>query len=309
MAVVILETLVPAKAPLTTPIDIVESKWRANENVPWAKYFSLLDADIKALINGNSVFVSGTLSPDERPAGLGPSDTNQVLFYSTDKDHLLRWTGTAWQCIDYSAGTIAFKIVAPTSNGWVLCNGVGTASMMLPDGSLSVVTVPDMVGSYPKGGTSYSGATPTAANAPGLTGTPGGTVTPFTPAGTVSSVTISGTISGTPSTSANDTGHVHDEGSLTGAAVYSTVAVMADEAGTIVVQDPITVNVTGNTGDESNTHSHTVNGSGFTFTGNNVTPTFTGALASPGFTGSIGTLAVDATAQPKHTTLLPYLRL
>ncbi len=404
-------------------------------------------------VNANPLALThGTLSPDTRPVGLNASDAYKQLFYATDYDHMYVWTGGAWRCIDYTAGAVSFFITAPTTGGWVLCNGSGTANLSLPSGGLVSINVPDLTGGggvYVKGGTVYSGPTPTAAIAPGMTGNPTGIVTPFTPAGTVTGNlpdhfhTVGTDNIGTGSIFVSDakssqSGHVGDPWLLTG-----TIGGSAGLSGTATITGGGSLSLTGDayipphahntsllvdtnivTGGEDQPHQHPLHGgsstavltdtttynnnynqtglataafavsgypsgnsdyndvghnhpvtvdfsglstddsddntflidlsgitvdasglgvdtsglavvtSGLTFTNTSqghfhtlsghtdsiiktdlgappipLSLTFAGSLVTPIFTGNIGTLAVDDTGQPRHETLLPYLRL
>jgi Phage Tail Collar Domain len=97
--------------------------------------------------------VVGTLSPDQRPTGLGAGDAG-TLFWSTDYNRLFTWTGTAWTDFvgQLQRGTIAFFPNAPDNpNGWALCNGqtvnVSTSSGMTT--TTQVPTLPQYTGMNP----------------------------------------------------------------------------------------------------------------------------------------------------------------
>ncbi len=129
---------------------------------------------------GGVRIIAGTLQPtDERPTNLGEADANKVVFYATDVDNMLRWTGTTWLAIDYHSGSIVAFEAAPTSNGWRLCNGSGTVDVMQPNGSFLTIAVPLLTGNtYLRMGSSYSGPNPTPATAPSLSGSPALTGSP-----------------------------------------------------------------------------------------------------------------------------------
>ncbi len=281
---------------------------------PWLIWLN--DLILYVTDRGNLASIqSGVLA--DLPTGFGPDDANREFYYVTNYDHLLRWTGSAWSCIDYNVGVVSGHIFAPTTAGWILCDGdgVATTQCMLPDGSLSPpFLIPNCLGSYLKFG-AYGGALPDEATAPSLTGIPGGTVTG------------GGSISGTAympdhehtffyegSTDSNSSGHVHSfEAGV--ALVYSSAFVGVIEGGSVEVVVPeITGDTAGLTDDESSPHDHGISISGSTsgvvdgpiaidVSGLSVT------LDEIVFTGAIGTLEVEDDGEPRHNTLLPYLRL
>jgi hypothetical protein len=115
--------------------------------------------------------MQGTLSPDLKPTGLGTDDTG-FLFWSTDYEHLYRWTGAAWDYApgDQGSGFIQLDTAAPTTGVWALADGSGT-TRSTATGTLSAFTTPDLTGQFIKGGT-YTGSTVSAA-IPGITGSTG----------------------------------------------------------------------------------------------------------------------------------------
>lgn len=325
------------------------------------------------------VIYYGTLDdPDERPGGLGLGDAAKVLFYSTDFDHMYIWNGVAWTCIDYTAGAVSWFIQAPTSNGWVLCDGSGTTSITSNHGDITTISIPNLTGSsYVRGGTSYSGPSPTTAIAPTLSGlttqedanhshqiTPSGSVTGNLPShthdatntytgppktsgggaawGTTDHFTAesSSTLSG--STGDADLSHAHSFGVFGGATdtSFSGVAVQEPVEGTVEAAAPFHnhgFSFSGTTDEAFLNHSHDAGSIGVTtsvtvatntehyhivdfptgdvsgsppaltlvFTGDNNT---TGTQSVAHHHGP-GTLAISTTGEPKHMTLLPYLRL
>ena len=115
----------------------------------------------------------GTLSPDQKPADLTAAGDTGFLFHSTDFAHTYRWNGTAWRYAveegDPGSGWIGWWTVAPNNNGvWQLCDGA-TVTRSLNAGGTASVTVPNLIGSYPKGASAYTGSS-VPAIAPGLSG-------------------------------------------------------------------------------------------------------------------------------------------
>lgn len=118
----------------------------------------------------------GTLSPDQKPAGLG-ADDDGFLFYSTDFAHLYRWDAAdnrwyyATEYGDHGSGWITWQTAPPNTRGaagWVLANGA-TVTRSTGLGSTASVTLPNLVGAFIKGAAAYTGALISAV-APGLTG-------------------------------------------------------------------------------------------------------------------------------------------
>ncbi len=95
----------------------------------------------------------GTLSPDQRPVGLGPADALKVLFRSTDFNHEYLWKGNAWEGLNYDAGDIVWRIAAPSVGGYAMCDG-STVTTSQSDGTTASLTTPNLIGYYAKGATS-----------------------------------------------------------------------------------------------------------------------------------------------------------
>lgn len=119
---------------------------------------------------GGVQLLHGTLHPDTRPTNLTPADAYRVVFYATDKDHLLVWHGTGWMVMEYTAGTVCMRVAVPEyESAWVLCDGSGTALMTQVDGSLVEVAVPNMMLAYMRGNNTYS-PIPVSATPPTISG-------------------------------------------------------------------------------------------------------------------------------------------
>ena len=90
---------------------------------------------------------------------LTPADDG-VLVFVTDFSHTLIWnhnlqlsggTGWTWAPGERGSGEVVAFSVAGTPNltpGWVAANGATKVQMLNPDGSISLVTVPNVAGSF-----------------------------------------------------------------------------------------------------------------------------------------------------------------
>lgn len=137
------------------------------------------------------VYFSGTYQRTQSQltalaATLGANDADLPVEV-TDYRHILRWTGTAWEC---AAGEVlggfiqGFAVDPDPTTGWQYCDGTAT-TYLKKDGTTGNFTTPDLTSAankaaYLKLGTPVAG--PTAATAPAFTGTP------VTPTGTVSAI-------------------------------------------------------------------------------------------------------------------------
>lgn len=114
----------------------------------------------------------GTISPNQKPAGLGADDAN-FTFYSTDFVRPYRWTGVVWVDGDNAPArdyVQPFR-VAPSGNGWQLCDGSVNITISKSDGTTQLITVPDLTaGTYLRSNAAYSGPAPTAANGAAVIG-------------------------------------------------------------------------------------------------------------------------------------------
>lgn len=141
----------------------------------------------------------GTLSPNQKPT-LTTNDTN-FLFYSSDFQHLYRWTGSAWVYADDGSGYIRNDTISPPRSGvWQLCDGTAGVSESKADGTIGLVafsglaagTMPNLTAtpSYARWNSAVTG-TVNAAVAPTISGNTGAT-SGGTPAGTISTPTFTG---------------------------------------------------------------------------------------------------------------------
>ena len=106
-------------------------------------------------------------------ATLGASNAG-LLVWVTDYNHVLEWTGSAYQWGPGENGSAFFQgfAVAPTGNGWHACDG-SFVNYLKSDGTLGGSTLPDTAGSaaYMKFGSAYN-STIQVADAPVFTGSP-----------------------------------------------------------------------------------------------------------------------------------------
>jgi hypothetical protein len=127
--------------------------------ITWTPVFQVVAGVVRAAI-GRDVLAN-------IPA-LGPGDTD-YLFYVTDYGHLLRWNGAGWEWApgeEGRAGEISLFAVAPTGNGWKLCDGTGddgnpgtNIAYLKSDGTTANVVIPNLTaGAYLKAGAAYGGA-------------------------------------------------------------------------------------------------------------------------------------------------------
>jgi hypothetical protein len=114
----------------------------------WAEFF---DRIAKSRIWRSS----GPLA--ELPRTLKAADEG-YRYEETDYGHIYRWTGTAWGYApeDRRSGEVAFFIEDP-GDGWQICDG-SSVTRTNSDGTTGSVTVPDLIGSYIKGGATYDGS-------------------------------------------------------------------------------------------------------------------------------------------------------
>jgi hypothetical protein len=176
-------------------------------------------------------------------ANLTAADSN-LLIDVTDYAHVLRWTGTALTYNDPAdmPGRVESFLVDPNpTTGWQLCDGSAGVSKLNADGTLTGVTVPNIVGgsaAYIKLGTPAS-ATINAATAPGFTSS-GGTISPVsagTPSGTVSAIAATGTagvnVTSSGSTSVATESHTHAAPTFTGNALATHTHALSGLSGSV----------------------------------------------------------------------------
>lgn len=132
------------------------------------------------------------------------------VFYVTDYDHTLIWSGSAW---GYGSGErsgyIESFLVDPSpTTGWSVCDG-STVSYLKSDGTTSSVTLPNLTGNpaYLKLGASAS-ATINPAVAPGFTD-PVFSGNPVTPTGTVGAASGSFSVSAGVANTVSLASHTH----------------------------------------------------------------------------------------------------
>lgn len=135
-------------------------------------YWTGFDSVTQSQISGLKGFNGGAL---------GANDTD-LLIRVTDYEHVLQWSGSAWNWGPGDSGSGYFSdfAVAPTGNGWHLCDGSSGVGYLQHDGTLGTLTLPntDSTPAYRKGTNGYS-------NSIAAAGTP-----TVTPTGTVSTPTI-----------------------------------------------------------------------------------------------------------------------
>ena len=141
-------------------------------------------------------YVSGTsrAAIANKPTGLGAGDAG-LLFHATDYRRTWRWTGAVWTRADSEDPRQVIWTDEDPGTGWALANG--SASNRTTDtATVEAFTLPDLIGSYVKGASAYTGSVNPAV-APTITGVVGAAA---------GNVNVEGTA---PTTSASSTGHTH----------------------------------------------------------------------------------------------------
>lgn len=211
------------------------------------------------------------------PVGWGAENAG-FLFYATDYHHLYRYTGAAWEYApgDDGSGDVRMYTQAPNSPGvsaWQLCDG-STVGRSNPDGTATLVTLPDLTtapaqAAFSKLGSPYTGV-PVAGS--------GGVVSGDTGAGTA---------------------HDHGVGTLDAAAEDAhthTGTTDPSWGSTVVLPGPNNASPVG--------HDHTFT----TGAGSSHDHALSGDTATEAaHTHPVGTLAVAA-GEPRNLVLLPYFR-
>ena len=119
------------------------------------------DTNLLYMVHGNSwQYVAGFLkttadllavdATGSVTKSLGTPDTN-LLIEVTDFAHILRWNGTGleWGPGEQGGGYIVPFQLAPTQQGWLLCDGSTGVATLQSDGTQDFsVTLPNTAGSY-----------------------------------------------------------------------------------------------------------------------------------------------------------------
>jgi hypothetical protein len=106
--------------------------------------------------------LSGTVA--QQPTGLGPSNAG-LLYMLTDYGHMMRWTGTVWTFApgDIENQFFAYRVAPPGVAGWWQeCDGTITDYVVAGAATITVAgfTTPNLktLGTYLKSGAAYTGA-------------------------------------------------------------------------------------------------------------------------------------------------------
>lgn len=78
------------------------------------------------LLEGWGGPLRGTISPDQKPGGLGAGDVG-FRFFATDYNREYRWTGAGWADgpgAESRFQYVNFDVNVPDTNGWILANGI-----------------------------------------------------------------------------------------------------------------------------------------------------------------------------------------
>ena len=222
---------------------------------------------------GNWVYAGGQW--DSTLSNIPTLTTTDVgyRFGVTDYAHILRWSGSAWGWAPGDGGSgmgpVLFEINPGT--GWALYDG-STVAYLKADGTTANVTLPDLTSAANKAAFLEGGGTnsgPTAAVAPGISGSVAAAATGVTTNAAATGISVT-----TSGTTDNDSGG----GTVVAAGAGTTVA--------------------------SHTHNHGVPG----LVGTVTDPTHSHGINDPTHTHAIGTLAVDATGEPRKIIRRPYFR-
>jgi hypothetical protein len=234
--------------------------------------------------------MSGTInSPDQKPSDLGVYDKG-FEFESSDFSRIFEWTGSVWHDLPGQPVRGVFSLdSAPAENGWHLCDGSTNVSKSLPNGTTTLVTVPNLVGAYPKYGNAFTGAV-VAAIAPTLSGSLASHTHTVTPTGGMAGTTGAAgghnhtfTPSGTIDATLPAHHHVTDPTLVTGGAKTGSLSAWG-----------VTGTVSGNTGIESTPHGHAVDVSGLSVSGSTFGPSDTVNVSTDG-------ISLTAVGSSSHT--------
>jgi hypothetical protein len=115
---------------------------------------SVVAGDIDSGALGGSASVVGVTQ-----ATIPPSTSTGTILWVSDYNHLIRWSGTAWQMVDGGNGQIAFFTADP-GLGWHLCDGSTVNFLNADCVSLGTIILPDLRttgATFLKTGTTYTG--------------------------------------------------------------------------------------------------------------------------------------------------------
>lgn len=192
-----------------------------------------------------------TLNPDTKPSPSILYDTGYMI-YATDFDWYYRWNLVTWQRLGGVNRNIEGFQVAPTKAGWGLCDG-STYNCSTDSGGITTVATQNLNGiaAFVKFGSSYIASI--AAVAPTISG-----ITGNQNANHFHNVTASGTVTG------NIPAHAHIllDNLIDGGLALISHAVFLDGTAWVIHGTN-----SGNTGNNSNGHTHSVTASG-TIVGN-----------------------------------------
>ena len=218
-----------------------------------------------AVLTGN-IIVSATRA--NVPTTLALGDEGRI-YYVTDFDQIVRWSGTAWQFMGGTNGYIAHFSAAP-GTGWALCDGSTVNKLVVGAATLTTASVilPNLTGTeaYLKTAASYTGSLVAAAGASGATAP-----------GTDSQ-------GGHDHGGATGAGGDHDHGGATG-----TPSSLSGVEGLGVASRP------------ADNHTHSISASG-THT-HSISSAGSHSHTVDSHTHGLGTL------DPRHLNMLPYFRL
>ena len=135
----------------------------------WLATLSTNFQAIQAAVLTGNIIVSSTRA--NVPTTLALGDEGRI-YYVTDFDQFVRWSGTAWQFMGGTNGYIAHFTAAP-GTGWALCDGSTVNKLVVGAAALTTasVTLPNLTGTeaYLKTAGSYTGSPVAAAGASGAT--------------------------------------------------------------------------------------------------------------------------------------------
>ncbi len=122
-----------------------------------------------------------------KPSDLGVYDRG-FEFEASDFDRIFEWNGTGWQDLPGQTPRSVHEFLSAPGTGYHLCDGTTNVRISQSDGSTILVNLPNLIGSYLKYGSVYTGL-PVAASAPSLTGALAAHTHTVTPTGVISGTT------------------------------------------------------------------------------------------------------------------------